>query len=177
MKSKLSEEERKERRKLYMRNYRVSNPEKDKATRQKYREEHREEARARTHKWRMENPEKERESNRRRYWENRDEYNQRSKEQHRKYRGLVLEYYGSICACCGEAQKEFLSIDHINGGGYKHRKEVGALGGSGFYRWLINNNYPEGYRVLCHNCNLSLGHYGYCPHSPTENRQRGVDSI
>lgn len=71
-----------------------------------------------------------------------------------------LTHYGGICACCGEGKYEFLAIDHINGGGNKHRKIIGH----NFVRWLKKNNYPEGFRVLCHNCNNSLGHYGYCPH-------------
>jgi hypothetical protein len=54
-----------------------------------------------------------------------------------------------------------LGIDHINGGGTKHRKEIKNFG---IYKWLIDNNYPLGYRVLCHNCNCSLGFNGYCPH-------------
>ena len=78
---------------------------------------------------------------------------------------LVFTFYGGnppTCACCGESAIEFLCMDHINGGGEKHRKEVGA--GVKLYRWLIKNNYPEGFRVLCHNCNSALGFYGYCPH-------------
>jgi hypothetical protein len=59
-------------------------------------------------------------------------------------------------------------MDHINGGGSKHAQQIGR---GKIYRWLILNDFPEGFRVLCHNCNLSLGYYGYCPHqrqiSPT----------
>jgi hypothetical protein len=29
---------------------------------------------------------------------------------------------------------------------------------------LARNGFPDGYRVLCHNCNMALGQYGYCPH-------------
>lgn len=79
---------------------------------------------------------------------------------------IVLVHYGGDppkCVCCGETYLEFLSIDHINGGGRKHLKQIGCYG-QGFYAWLIKNNFPEGYRVLCINCNFSLGHYGYCPH-------------
>lgn len=70
------------------------------------------------------------------------------------------------CACCGESHIEFLSIDHINGDGAKHRKEIGMERGGGvrFYYWLKRNNYPEGFRVLCMNCNFSRGQHGYCPH-------------
>ena len=66
------------------------------------------------------------------------------------------------CACCGETHIEFLTIDHIHGGGRKHREEVGF--GKSFYRWLIKNNFPKGFQVLCYNCNCAKGHFGYCPH-------------
>ncbi len=78
----------------------------------------------------------------------------------------MLVHYGGnppTCKCCGESQIEFLSIDHVNGGGNQHRKELGH--GVHFDKWLIDNGYPEGFQVLCHNCNLAKGYYGYCPHS------------
>jgi len=74
----------------------------------------------------------------------------------------VLDHYGSICQCCGENHFEFLTIDHPHGGGNKHRKEIRTT----IYNWLKRNNYPQGFRVLCMNCNFSLGKYGYCPHGP-----------
>jgi hypothetical protein len=85
-----------------------------------------------------------------------------------KRRHIVLEHYSGgdpKCSCCGESTYEFLCIDHINGGGNKHRREIGYPYKS-FYQWLINNGLPIGFRVLCQNCNFSLGHYGYCPHHP-----------
>jgi len=63
----------------------------------------------------------------------------------------VISYYGGKCQCCGNEDIDVLTIDHINGGGTKHRKEVG--GGIHFYKWLIKNNFPEGFQVLCWNCN------------------------
>lgn len=75
----------------------------------------------------------------------------------------VFEYYSNgtmICNCCGENIIEFLSIDHINGGGRKHRAEVGK----NLYRWIIRNNFPPGFQVLCNNCNMAKGIYGICPH-------------
>lgn len=73
-------------------------------------------------------------------------------------------YGGYICSCCGETEKLFMTIDHINGGGNTHRKSLGNAGGKDFYTWLRKNGYPEGYQVLCYNCNISKGHYGICPH-------------
>ncbi len=78
----------------------------------------------------------------------------------RKRKKQVIDNYGGICACCGENRMEFLSIDHINNDGANHRKQTGGH----MYAWLIKNNFPSGYRVLCYNCNMSLGFYGYCPH-------------
>ncbi len=82
----------------------------------------------------------------------------------RQQRLLALARYsgGSMkCACCGVGHEEFLTIDHIHGGGSKHRKEIKMP----IYRWLAQNDYPEGFRVLCWNCNLASGFYGKCPHS------------
>ncbi|HYT41427.1 MAG TPA: hypothetical protein VEP90_03720 [Methylomirabilota bacterium] len=73
------------------------------------------------------------------------------------------------CACCGELELTVLTIDHINGGGNKHRKQIGYGKGSGAhtYRWLIHNNFPEGFRVLCMNCNWAVFILGHCYHSHT----------
>ena len=54
------------------------------------------------------------------------------------------------CQHCGENVIELLTIDHINGGGNKHRK---SLGQTNFYSWLKRNNYPIGFQILCYNCN------------------------
>jgi hypothetical protein len=56
-----------------------------------------------------------------------------------------------ICFTCGEKDEIVLCIDHINGGGNQERKIHG--GGWKFYVWLKKQNYPEGYQVLCYNCN------------------------
>jgi hypothetical protein len=85
-------------------------------------------------------------------------------EYHQGTRRRVLSHYsgGSMrCACCGEDEIEFLGIDHIHGDGAQHRREVRP---SAIYRWLIKHKFPPGIQVLCHNCNLSKGYYGLCPH-------------
>lgn len=88
------------------------------------------------------------------------------KEQKRK----VMKAYGGRCVCCDETAIEFLSIDHIGGGGNKHRKSLGIRN---IYPWLIKNKFPKGFRILCMNCNTSRGFYGYCPHeSENQIRQR-----
>jgi hypothetical protein len=78
----------------------------------------------------------------------------------------VITHYGSECACCGETEIRFLSIDHIEGKGNEHRRTIKRNGGNAFYHWLIDNNYPEGFRILCYNCNLGRAHNdGICPHN------------
>jgi len=95
---------------------------------------------------------------------NRDQYNQLAREENQRLRDEVFDAYGGECACCGEARKEYLSIDHKNGNGKKHRKEIGATGSGGLYRWLKQNNYPEGFQVLCFNCNCGKENYSVCPY-------------
>lgn len=73
-----------------------------------------------------------------------------------------INHYGGCCAVCGETCLPFLTIDHINNDGTKHRISVGN--GDAFYRWLVKNKFPKGYRVLCWNCNCTKGVYGRCPH-------------
>jgi hypothetical protein len=75
----------------------------------------------------------------------------------------VLVAYGGpepACACCGERRFEFLTIDHMNGGGSKHAKAVKNR----VYQALAKAGFPPGYRVLCMNCNSARGFYGFCPH-------------
>ena len=77
-------------------------------------------------------------------------------------RKMVIEGLGAKCSCCGEMEYEFLTLDHIHGGGSKHRKEIGGQ----FWKSILNEGCPKDkYRVLCFNCNMALAHNGYCPHS------------
>ena len=86
---------------------------------------------------------------------------ERRRQQERRM--IVLKHYSGEtprCQCCGETIYEFLTIDHIEGGGTKHRNTGGA---HDIVKWLIKNNFPEGFRVLCFNCNCSR-RGGECPH-------------
>ena len=83
------------------------------------------------------------------------------RDSNRRLRQKALDAYGRTCACCGETEEKFLSIDHIKGGGGKHRRQIGS---SHIYSWLKKNNYPKGFQTLCHNCNMAKGFYGKCPH-------------
>lgn len=54
------------------------------------------------------------------------------------------------CQHCGITDARVLTIDHIDGGGVAHRKEIGAS--MTFYNWIIKNNFPPGFQILCANC-------------------------
>lgn len=79
-----------------------------------------------------------------------------------KLRTKIINHYGGCCNCCGEHRYEFLCIDHKFGGGNAERSTKRP---DTIWRNIVNNNYPAEYRILCHNCNQSLGAYGYCPHN------------
>lgn len=73
----------------------------------------------------------------------------------------VITAYGGKCACCGVAELAFLTIDHIKGGGGRHRRMIGNL-----YRWLKRHGFPKGdFQCLCFNCNCGRKvNGGICPH-------------
>ena len=85
----------------------------------------------------------------------------RNKKYRHRIRLEALEHYGGKCVCCGESMKEFLCFDHINNNGSEHRK---TMKDKSIAPWLKRNNYPEGFQILCHNCNIAKEHYGSCPH-------------
>lgn len=81
----------------------------------------------------------------------------------------VFTAYGMKCVCCGANHLDFLAIDHIDGKGAAHRKKLFGKrykSGTGvhFYRWLKANRYPQGFQVMCHNCNFSKHLSGVCVH-------------
>lgn len=141
---------------------------------------HREKFKENLRKWELKNPEKVKERSKRYREKNKEKIRIMRKEKYFIYAKKQKEYKNNMilkvlihysgnqphCQCpeCNENNIKFLTIDHINGGGNKHRKQ---LGGSGFaiYKWLIHNNYPEGYQVLCYNCNCGKNrNNGVCPH-------------
>jgi len=117
--------------------------------------------------YRINNLEKVREIARKSYRKNPQGQITRSRERYVAQRILAIQFYskGSMsCNCCGEKHYQFLAIDHVDdryGTGKSHRKRNGAS----LCNWLIKNGFPEGFRVLCHNCNLGRSlNGGICPH-------------
>ena len=70
----------------------------------------------------------------------------------------MLSHYsnGTLkCTFCGYSNIVALSLDHVEGGGTKHKKEVCK---GGFYEWIIRSNFPPGFQVLCMNCQFLKRH-------------------
>jgi hypothetical protein len=63
-------------------------------------------------------------------------------------RTKLLALFGGKCVRCGFDDKRALQLDHVNGGG---RKEFRDLGAWSLYRKALKH--PEGYQLLCANCN------------------------
>jgi predicted nucleic-acid-binding Zn-ribbon protein len=85
-------------------------------------------------------------------------YHQKYKKNYRtRDKFLAIEHYSGgtfRCNNCGYDVYEALAIDHALNNGSVHRKEVAKSGhGGSMHHWLVANNFPEGFQVLCFNCN------------------------
>lgn len=86
----------------------------------------------------------------------------------------TLELLGSICVLCGESNKEFLTIDHLNQDGNEDRKKFhNSIGWK--KRILTGELNKENYRVLCHNCNNSI-YIDHPIHHLKNNTESGIIS-
>lgn len=81
----------------------------------------------------------------------------------RAWRDKVIAAYGGRCVCCGETEPKFLELDHIDGKGGKHRREIG-FNSEALYRWCEKNGFPPILQVLCANCHNAKSFWGICPH-------------
>ena len=123
-----------------------------KKARSKYWKEHSDKAKLASANWEAQN------KSRRNAWRRKN---------HFQLKIEVMSHYSGglpICRCCGIDILDFLTIDHEYNDGAQHRKTNNLIGGYQTYAFLKRNAYPDGFRVLCRNCNSSIGLYGYCPH-------------
>ncbi len=74
---------------------------------------------------------------------------------YQKLKLLVYSHYSEDsppkCKFCGFNDIRALCLDHINGGGNQERKTF--HGSCHLFRHLRDEGYPDGYQVLCANCN------------------------
>lgn len=68
-------------------------------------------------------------------------------ERRAKRKDEVYAHYGDRCECCGETERMFLTIDHIDGNGNAHRREIKK---ADLAQWLWQNGMPAGFRILCY---------------------------
>ena len=96
----------------------------------------------------------------------------RKREYSRRVRLEVMtQYCGGEpkCACCGERVFEFLTLDHKNGDGAEHRRELKTKNTEALCRWAKAHGYPPTLQVLCWNCNCGRRvNGGVCPHKGEE---------
>lgn len=117
----------------------------EKQWQKEYREKTKEKRREYQHRYRKENPEKTR---------------GKGKEERARVKKEVIGYYSKDkfeCASCGFNDMRALQLDHIFNNGAEERIKIfgnRTAAGTMFYRWVRQQNYPEGYQVLCANCNI-----------------------
>jgi hypothetical protein len=89
----------------------------------------------------------------------------------------VFSHYcgGEVKCHCNEADLGLLTMDHVHGGGNKHRKEVGTKTGYNFYSWLKKNSFPDGFQVLCWNCNFKKRNQEMAPSNPSKRQVQKSD--
>ena len=138
---------------------------------------------ARSSKWGKENPEKlkafqkkSRETHKERlkpilrerakayYWSNPERSRQYAVNRRESIREEFILEYGGTCACCGETEKAFLTLEHKNRDGKAHRDAVGHT----VVQQLVDlrkRGWPkDNYEILCFNCNRATWELGLCPH-------------
>jgi hypothetical protein len=86
------------------------------------------------------------------YAKHADKINNHKKSKRAANKSIVYSHYGEACAICSESINEFLTIDHVSGGGRQHRRQISSR----IYEWLILNRFPSEFRILCRNCNVKV---------------------
>ena len=98
----------------------------------------------------------------------------KDREYYRRYKLLrktrVMTHYSGgkepFCRCCGENNIFVLHLDHIK----TDSQDIRKYSNNNVYGYLIRNNFPIGYQVLCFLCNTSKGNREKCKyHATVEN--------
>lgn len=108
------------------------------------------------------------------YANNRERTLNQKKNHYQRLMGEFYDHYGRRCACCGETEQAFLSMDHIHGDGNQHRRRLASNSSKVSYRDistgrivldLKRRGWPtDEIQVLCMNCNHAKSRLGRCPH-------------
>lgn len=93
--------------------------------------------------------------------------NKRERANRQALRREVLSHYSGgqpRCTCCGEATLVFLTIDHIVPVKRNSKNNASGTAGEALCRRLKRDGYPDGFQVLCYNCNCAKKVNSVCPH-------------
>lgn len=141
--------------KEYHRKWRKENKEKVKEIINRYNKKHPKKVKLHQKNWRQ------KKSNYNKKW---FEKNINYKDYHKKWGyKLKLEvfihysYNPPRCVICGFNDIRALALDHINNDGAKQRRSLKTgkkISGRGIYALLKKQGYPEGFQILCANCNM-----------------------
>ena len=86
---------------------------------------------------------------------NREKLNAYHRRRKAEARLLAFSHYGPegkpICAWCGIADLDVLTLDHIDNSGAKHRQSEKKARAIVF--WVVRQGLPPGFQTLCMNCN------------------------
>lgn len=86
---------------------------------------------------------------------------EKRKEYYNRLKEIVYFSYGNTCAWCGQSDSIFFTIDHVNNDGAKQRKnKEHRESGIGLYKYIIDNNFPKTFQILCFNCNCAKQYRG-----------------
>jgi len=123
----------------------------------KYHEKNKEKIKKRKQKNYLKTRKKDLERNKIWYKNNKEEKMIKNRDRYWVIKQQVISFYSNNymkCSLCDIDDMDILSIDHIDGDGHSERiKLFGRRCGGDMYKHLIDNNFPDGYRVLCRNCN------------------------
>jgi hypothetical protein len=99
----------------------------------------------------------------RRYWADPAKARAVATNYRRALRHEFLTEYGGKCACCGETEFAFLTLEHIFRDGNVERKQFSTT--HQLLRQLKKQGWPKDrYEILCFNCNRATHELGVCPH-------------
>ena len=86
-----------------------------------------------------------------------DKKNKKTREARSLLRLEILNHYSNeslVCCRCGYGDVRALDLDHKENNGGDHRKAIGRRGATyDIYAQLKRDGFPDGYQVLCRNCN------------------------
>jgi hypothetical protein len=83
----------------------------------------------------------------------------------------LFAIYGDVCACCGESNKRFLTLDHIASDGFRERLDKSYF--NLFEDAILVPDFAK-FQILCYNCNMGRAkNGGICPHKDDDVFRRG----